>query len=164
MLGLWAGRRRVLEQPQRYPRLLVSVAVVGIGAAVLGAQPISLVLAGVVPIPDRATLELLGPLHDTTGLLGGLGYAALLSLIAVRLQARRPRPVVDAIAAAGQRSMTCYLAQSIVWAVAFTPFLLDLSDPLTVAGTALLAATTWLGTVLLADWMPGPGGAGRSRC
>ena len=45
--------------------------------------------------------------------------------------------------------MTCYLAQSVVWAVAFTPFLLDLSGPLTVATTALLATATWLATVAL---------------
>ena len=109
-------------------------------------------LAGVVTAPDRSTLELLGPLHDATGILGGFGYAALLALLAVRLQAR-PRPVVDAIAAVGQRSMTCYLAQSVVWAVVFTPFLLDLSDNLTVTTTALLAAATWLATVALADWM-----------
>jgi uncharacterized membrane protein YeiB len=49
--------------------------------------------------------------------------------------------------------MTCYLAQSVVWAVVFTPFLLDLSGTLTVATTALLATTTWLITVGLADWM-----------
>jgi uncharacterized membrane protein YeiB len=41
----------------------------------------------------------------------------------------------------------------VVWSVAFTPFLLDLSDTLTVATTAVLAATTWLATVALADWM-----------
>ena len=61
--------------------------------------------------------------------------------------------MVEAVAATGQRSMTCYLAQSIVWAVAFTPFLLDLSGTLTVTTTALLATATWLATVLLADWM-----------
>ncbi|GAA2024412.1 hypothetical protein GCM10009779_05550 [Polymorphospora rubra] len=110
-------------------------------------------LAGVLTPPDRSALELFGSLHDATGVLGGFGYAALLSLIAVRLPARGPRPMVDAIAAVGQRSMTCYLAQSVIWAVVFTPFLLDLSDPLTVAGTALLATTTWLITVLLADRM-----------
>lgn len=152
VIGLWAGRRRILEQPERHRRLLHVTASIGIGAAVLGAQPVSLMLAGVVTPPDQPTLELLGPLHDATGMLGGFGYAALLSLIAVRLQAR-PRPVVDAIAAVGQRSMTCYLAQSVVWAVVFTPFLLDLSDTLTVTTTALLAATTWLITVVLADWM-----------
>ena len=49
--------------------------------------------------------------------------------------------------------MTCYLAQSLVWSVVFTPFLLDLSDTLTVASTALLAIATWMATVVLADWM-----------
>jgi uncharacterized membrane protein YeiB len=151
-IGLWAGRRRILEQPERHRTLLRVAAWAGIGAAALGAQPISLMLAGAVTPPDRPSLELLGPLHDATGVLGGIGYAALLSLIAVRLQARRSRPV-EAIAAAGQRSMTCYLAQSVVWAAAFTPFLLDLSGTLTVATTALLAVATWLGTVVLADWM-----------
>jgi uncharacterized protein len=49
--------------------------------------------------------------------------------------------------------MTCYLAQSVVWAVVFTPFLLDLSGHLTVATTALLAVTTWLATVVMAEQM-----------
>jgi uncharacterized protein len=74
-------------------------------------------------------------------------------LLAVRLPSRRHRPVVDALAATGQRSMTCYLAQSVVWALAFTPFLLDLAGTLTVSTTALLACLTWMLTVVLADWM-----------
>ncbi|GAA3395747.1 DUF418 domain-containing protein [Cryptosporangium minutisporangium] len=152
-LGLWAGRRRILEQPDRHRTLLRVTAAVGIPAAVLGAQPVALVLAGAVGVPDRPTLELLGPLHDTTGVLGGCGYAALLCLVALRLDAGPSRPLVDAIAATGQRSMTCYLAQSVVWTVAFTPFLLDLSGTLTVASTALLATTTWLATVALAETM-----------
>lgn len=53
----------------------------------------------------------------------------------------------------GQRSLTCYLSQSVVWAVAFTPYLLDLSHTLTTTTTALLAVATWLATVLLADRM-----------
>jgi uncharacterized membrane protein YeiB len=161
MIGLWAGRRRILEQAERHRTLLRITAWVGIGAAVLGAQPVSLALAGVVSTPDRSALDLLGPLHDSAGTLGGFGYAALLSLVALRLQARPgPTPVVDALAAAGQRSMTCYLAQSVVWSVAFTPFLLDLSGTLTVATTALLAVATWLATVVLADRMRRAGNRG----
>ncbi|GAB2813988.1 hypothetical protein GCM10027073_52770 [Streptomyces chlorus] len=60
---------------------------------------------------------------------------------------------MNAIAAAGQRSMTCYLAQSVIWALVFTPFLLDLSAVLTVTTTALLALATWIATVLLAHHM-----------
>lgn len=151
LVGVWAGRRRVLERPEQHLTLLRVTAAVGTGAAVLGAQPIALVLAGTVPTPGQQVLELIGPLHGATGTLGGLGYAALLSLLALRLGAGRP--VADAIAATGQRSMTCYLAQSVVWTVAFTPFLLDLSGTLTVATTALLAVATWLATVVLADRM-----------
>ena len=152
LVGLWAGRRRILEQPERHRRLLQVTAFAGIGIAALGAQPVSLVLSGVLPAPGEETLAVLGPLHDTAGILGGFGYAALVALAALRLDSRRG-PAVDAIAAVGQRSMTCYLAQSVVWTVVFTPFLLDLSDDLTVATTALLAIGTWLVTVALAEWM-----------
>ncbi|MGA5111278.1 DUF418 domain-containing protein [Streptomyces pseudogriseolus] len=149
LLGLWAGRRRILEQPERYGTLLRMTAAVGVGVAVLGAQPVSLMLAGTVPVPDRPTLELLGPLHDATGILGGLGYAATVTLLARRLDNRRGR-VVEAVAATGQRSMTCYLTQSVIWALVFTPFLLDLSATLTVTRTALLALATWTATLPLA--------------
>ncbi|MEL7977679.1 DUF418 domain-containing protein [Isoptericola sp. F-RaC21] len=156
LLGLWAGRRRVLEQPARYRAALTVTAVAGIAAAVLGAQPMALPVAGVVPVPDAATLDGAVALHTASGTLGGLGYAALVVLLAARLERRydgRRGPVVEALAALGQRSMTCYLAQSVVWAVVFTPFLLDLSGVLGVTGTAALAVATWLATLLLADRM-----------
>ncbi|MDI6100910.1 DUF418 domain-containing protein [Actinoplanes sp. NEAU-A12] len=156
-VGLWAGRRRILERPAHHLPLLRAVAAGGIGAAVLGAQPIALLLAGATTAPAQPALERLAALHGMTGTLGGLGYAALLSLLALRLDRRpegpRPGPMTAAIAAAGQRSMTCYLMQSVTWAVVFTPLLLDLSGTLTVTGTALLATATWAATVLLADRM-----------
>ncbi len=151
-LGVWAGWRRILEQPEHHRRFLVIIAVGGIGAATLGAQPIALLLAGATEAPAPHVLPWLASLHATTGTLGGVGYAALFSLLATRLAVRRG-PVVDAIAAAGQRSMSCYLMQSVTWAVVFTPFLLDLSGTLTVTATALLAATTWGVTVIIADRM-----------
>jgi len=159
LVGLWVGRRRILEQPATYRRLLTVTAAVGIGVAVLGAQPVSLMLAGATGVPDDGTLHMVAALHDATGVLGGFGYAALIALLATRLEGRDSR-VVDALAATGQRSMTCYLAQSVVWTLAFAPFLLDLSGTLTVAGTALMATMTWVVTVLLADWMRRAGNRG----
>ncbi|MCD4536457.1 DUF418 domain-containing protein [Nocardioides sp. cx-169] len=158
-LGLWAGRRRVLEQPARHRTLLGLTATLGIGAAALGAQPIALMRVGVVDPPKQTTLELWGPWHDATGVLGGFGYAALVALLAGPL-GRRAGRVVHALVAVGQRSMTCYLAQSVVWAVIFTPFLLDLSGTLSVASTALVATATWLLTALLADRMARTGRRG----
>ncbi|MBB2948412.1 putative membrane protein YeiB [Actinoplanes lutulentus] len=150
-VGLWAGRRRVLERPERFRGLLLTTAMIGIPVAVLGAQPFALIVSGV---SDARLAGWAVALHSTTGTLGGFGYAALVALVATRLDAggRRHR-LVAAVAAAGERSMSCYLMQSVTWAVVFTPFLLDLSGRLTVAGTALLAAVTWVVTVVIADGM-----------
>jgi uncharacterized protein len=150
LIGLWAGRRRILERPAEHFRLLRATAAAGVTIAVLGAQPVALTLARVIDRPTGDTLSLVGPLHDVSGTIGGFGYAALIVLIAMRI--RRGR-LTEAIAATGQRSLTCYLMQSVVWTVAFTPYLLDLSDTLTVATTALLATATWMLTVFLADRM-----------
>ncbi len=152
LVGIWAGRRRLLEQPERHRALLVTTAAVGIGGAVLGAQPVALLLSRVIESPSPDALSYLGPLHDASGVLGGFGYAALAALLSIRLAPHAGR-VTRALAATGQRSMTCYLCQSVVWAIVFTPYLLDLSDTLTVTTTALLAMGTWLATVVLADWM-----------
>jgi uncharacterized protein len=152
LVGLVAGRARVLEEPARHRRLLTLTAAAGIGAAALGAQPASLMLAGVTSTPDAGTLAVIGSLHDSTGVLGGFGYAAVIALLAIRLSGQGSR-VVGAIAATGQRSLTSYLTQSVVWALVFTPFLLNLSSALAVASTALLATATWSATVMLADQM-----------
>ncbi|WP_433167675.1 DUF418 domain-containing protein [Kribbella sp. CA-247076] len=152
LIGLWAGRRRILERPAEHLTLLRTTAVAGITVAIVGALPVSLVVGGVIDRPSHDTLSIIGPLHDTVGVFGGFGYAALIVLIALRLGDRRGR-FTQAIVAVGQRSLTCYLAQSVVWAVVFTPFLLDLSRTLSTTTTALLAVATWLATVVLADRM-----------
>ncbi|MGW6200568.1 DUF418 domain-containing protein [Kribbella sp. NPDC055110] len=154
LIGLWAGRRRILERPAEHRTLLRTTALLGLTIAILGALPVSLVVGGVLTRPSDHALTILGPLHDATGVFGGFGYAALIVLIAHRLSRSggdRRGAVTRAIAAVGQRSLTCYLAQSVVWAIVFTPYLLDLSHTLTTTTTALLAVATWLATVLIAD-------------
>lgn len=159
LLGIWAGRRRVLERPSEHRGLLLVVAIGGLATAWIGAQPAALLASGVVSGADPAVLEVIGPLHDVSGVLGGLGYAAAIALLSERA-GQPPGRVVTALAATGQRSMTCYLAQSVVWWVVFTPYLLDLSGRLGVAATAALATLTWAATVLLADTMRRAGNRG----
>lgn len=149
LIGIWAGRRRVLERPEHYQRLLQTTSAIGITAAVAGALPVSLWIAG---LTNQPRADLFGPLHDATGTLGGFGYAALIALIAIRLK-DHPGRITNAIAATGQRSLTCYLTQSVVWTVAFTPYLAGLADNLSITATALLATATWLLTVVIADQM-----------
>lgn len=49
LIGVWAGRMRLLEQPARFRRLLTRVVLVGFPIAVLGAQPVALQAVGVDP-------------------------------------------------------------------------------------------------------------------
>lgn len=157
LIGILAARARLLELPGQHLTLLRCVAGFGISTAILGGLPVGLVLAGVIDQPAANTLGLLGTLHDATGHFGGLGYAAAIALLANRISATptnvgRGR-VVTALAAVGQRSMTCYLAQSLVWTLAFAPYAFNLTPHLTVTSLAGIAVATWLATVLLANWM-----------
>ena len=102
-------------------------------------------------------------MHDALGVFSGFGYAALIALVAARLGSRRG-PVVTALSAVGQRSMTCYLSQSVVWTPVFTPGLLGLASELSVAGTALLAVATWVVTIGVAEALRRTHRRGRSRC
>ena len=156
LLGVWAGRRRLLDEPERHRPLLIRVAVLGVGLAAAGGLPMALMAASWWPDPSEAATVLAGVAHALTGYAGGVGYAAIAGLIAVWVRNRnrdRPGPVVTALAACGQRSMTCYLLQSVVFVAVLAAYGGGLGNRFGLATTAALAVATWALTVLLADGM-----------
>jgi uncharacterized protein len=160
LVGIWAGRSRLLDEPARHRRLLVRVAGAGITIAAAGAVPHAFVTTGFWH-PGTGALVALGTLHTITGYAGGLGYAALVGLVAARLSGRAAGPVTNALAACGRRSMTCYLAQSVAWLLLLEPYLADLSGTMGVAAAAAVGLGVWLVTVVAADLLhradrPGP--------
>jgi len=161
LIGMWAGRRRLLDEPERHRRLLARVASAGITIAAVGAVPHALVTTGLWH-PDTAALVVVGTLHTAVGYAGGLGYAALIGLVAARLAERAaPGPVTNALVACGRRSMTCYLAQSVAWFLLLEPYLADLIGTMGVTAAAAVGLGIWLITVLVADLLhragrPGP--------
>ncbi|MDQ5856028.1 MAG: DUF418 domain-containing protein [Actinomycetota bacterium] len=154
-LGVWAGRRRLLDEPEQHRPLLVRVAVLGVGLAAAGGLPMALMAASWWPDPSEAATVLAGVAHSLTGYAGGVGYAAIAGLIAVWVRNRnqdRPGPVVTALAACGQRSMTCYLLQSVVFVAVLAAYGGGLGSRLGLVETAVLATVTWMVTLLLAEW------------
>jgi uncharacterized membrane protein YeiB len=165
LVGIWAGRRRLLDEPERHRRFLARVAVAGIAIAAVGAVPHALVTTGLWHFnPGTGVLIVLGALHTLVGYAGGLGYAALVGLVAARLSRlalAEPGPATNALAACGQRSMTCYLAQSVAWLLLLEPYTADLGGALGVAAAAAVGLGVWLVTVVAADLLrragrPGP--------
>ncbi|MBM7786142.1 DUF418 domain-containing protein [Tenggerimyces flavus] len=152
LIGVWAGRRRILDEPERFRSLLTKVSTWGVAGAIVGGIPLALVAAQVIPVTSISLTYGLGVLHTATGYLGGIGYAAAIALLATRIGTQRG-VVVEALAATGQRSMTSYLLQSVIWTTLFLPYTLNLGAHLGVAATALISIGAWALTVVLAALM-----------
>jgi uncharacterized protein len=154
LLGVWAARRRLLDDPERHRQFLLRVAVLGVGLATVGGLPWALVRASWWEPSSEVVAMLAGVVHILTGYGGGVGYAAIAGLVAIRVRNRdRAGPVVTALAACGQRSMTCYLLQSVVFVAVLAAYGGGLGNRLGLAEIAILATATWALTVLLADGM-----------
>ncbi|MFG1755774.1 DUF418 domain-containing protein [Streptosporangium sandarakinum] len=118
MLGTWAARRRLLDEPERHRTPLRRVTLICLSVALAGRLPGALLLSGAwtPPVPWAAVLA-----HTLTGQAGGIGLAALMGLIATR---SRLGPLTAALAALGRRSLTFYLFQSAMFLALFHPFML----------------------------------------
>lgn len=155
LLGVWAARRRLLDEPGCHQRFLRHAAVLGIGLAAVGGLPWALVRATWWRPSSESVSLLAGGLHTFSGYAGGVGYAAVAGLVAIQVQhrGRRPGPVITALAACGQRSMTCYLLQSVVFVAVLAAYGGGLGNRLGLLEIAAVATLTWALTVLLADAM-----------
>lgn len=150
LIGVWAARQRILEEPGRYRSLLWRVAVTGTVISVAGGLPLATITSGMWTDAAAGATLALAVLHVLTGYAGGCALAAAVALLALRLEGRHGR-AVTAVAACGRRSMSCYVWQSVVWLVLFAPYALGLGDRVSVFGSALVASGTWCGGVLLAE-------------
>jgi uncharacterized protein len=151
LLGVWAGRRRLPDEPQHHPTFLLRVAVLGVALAAAGGLPWALARANWWDPPSEAVAVIAGVVQTLTGFAGGLGYAAIAGLVTIHMQ-RRNR-VISALAACGQRSMTCYLLQSVVFVAVLAAYGGGLGSRLVFTEVILLAILTWVLTVLLGAWM-----------
>jgi uncharacterized protein len=112
---------------------------------VLGGLPLALVTAGVWASPPVPVLLMAGALHALSGYAGGLGYAALFGLLAIRIAERgRPGAVARALRACGQRSLSCYRAQSAAFVALLPAWTLGLGALARVWQAALVGLGTWL--------------------
>ncbi|KUM67389.1 DUF418 domain-containing protein [Streptomyces curacoi] len=152
LLGFWAARRRILEEPGRHLRLLRRTAVSGIAVGWLGGLPAALAHVGALDVPDDAQSEegALTILRDVTGNAAGIGYVAAVALFAhwwTHRPGRRGATAVVAVSAVGKRSLSCYLAHSLIFSPLLAAWGLGLGEHLTSATMAVFAVGVWLVTV-----------------
>lgn len=152
LIGLLASRHRVLEEPGRHLPLLRRTAVVGIAIGWAFGLLQALVHVGALTFPAPAGLV---DLHLYTGVFAGVGYAALFALLAHRITSRGTTPPlpVRAVVALGRRSMSGYIAQSLVWTPVLAASGLAVGGLLSSWSAMLVGIGTWLVTVVLAHAM-----------
>ncbi|MGW0484805.1 DUF418 domain-containing protein [Nonomuraea sp. NPDC003214] len=147
LAGVWAARRRLLEEPDR--PFLVRAAWVTTVVSVAGALPAALMQTGLWTDPSAAALWAAAIAQPLTGYAGGIGMAAIIALVALR----PGNAVSTAVQALGQRSMSFYLFQSIVFVAVFFPYGLGLQDDLGLAGASGVAVATWVASIAAAELM-----------
>lgn len=165
LVGLVAARVRILEEAARHQKLLVIVAVVGAGAAVATGVPAGLADFGYI---DGDGAEFLS---EAAGLLAGPGLIAVIALSCIPVQ-RRIRAAAERgetlvppwplamLQALGQRSMSGYVAQSVLFGVLATSWMLDLFDGESTTIICLWATGVWAVTVVAAWLLAKAGKAG----
>lgn len=158
LIGVWAGRKRLLEDAVTHRRLLVRTAWIGTTVSIVCAAPLGAINAGWVGLEPLPTGVLVA-VHNLSGIAGGLGYLAIFALIGHRLQGRQGL-VASALAATGQRSLTAYLTMSVLIAVAFAPWGLGLGVTISVTAAALASFACWVLALLLCVGLARAGRAG----
>lgn len=151
LLAFWAARRRILEEPGAHLPLLRRVAVIGLSVAWGFGLLHGLEHIGVYALPEPVFWVFFAT-QSTSGLFGGLGYVALFGLLGHRIatRGRPPGAATVAVTAVGQRSLSCYLAQSVIAAPALSAWGFGLGAVFGSAATALFAVGLWLTTVVIA--------------
>ncbi|MFC3996748.1 DUF418 domain-containing protein [Nocardiopsis sediminis] len=149
LIGLLAARHRLLDEPARHLPLLRRLAVAGISVGWLAGLPLALQHIGAIA---PAYVPVFSGLHLYAGIFTGVGYAALFGLIAhwIATRGRQRSLPVRALVSLGRRSMSGYLAQSLVWGPVLAAWGLGLGVYLSSWSAMLVAVATWLVTVAVA--------------
>jgi uncharacterized membrane protein YeiB len=153
-LGALMARARLLEDVPAHRLRLTQLTRWGLAVGLLGAVPLTAVLVldpAHAHLDSELLLGILGVLHQLSGLVGGIGLAAVAALVAERFRERfrggEPGVLgrlVRGIEALGAVSLSAYLAQSLLCLVLFPPYTLDLGAQLGTAGAAVLVLAGWL--------------------
>ncbi len=151
LAGIAIARAGWLDRPWEHVELLRRVAVAGLVTGLVGGLPYALLVAQFGDA-GRFGTAVLGGLHAVTGTAMGIGYVCLFGLWAAHrhLAGAGRSGVAGLLSAVGERSLTCYLLQSLLLAPLLAPWGLALGGRIGTAQAYGIAVLAWLLTVLVA--------------
>ncbi|MFE8696043.1 DUF418 domain-containing protein [Cytobacillus sp. FJAT-53684] len=146
LIGIWAGRKRLLIDSHLYHTKLKKIASIGITISIIGALPLVMIDKGWEPSFFAAGI--IWAVHIITGMAAGIGYAALFGVIGNSI--KNPRWLTNSLTALGKRSLTFYVLNETLLVILLSPVAFDLGGRLTNTGVTLIAISVWILAVIFA--------------
>jgi uncharacterized protein len=147
LLGIWAGRKRLLIDSHLHHNKLKTIATIGISISIIGALPLFMI--NKVWEPSFFVAGTILGVHIITGMAAGLGYATLFGVIGNLI--KNPGWVTNSLTALGKRSLTFYVINETLLVILLSPVALSLGGTLTNTGVTLVAISIWIIAVLIAS-------------
>ncbi|MFY0760613.1 DUF418 domain-containing protein [Metabacillus dongyingensis] len=146
LIGIWAGRKRLLTDSYRHHNKLKIIAAIGITISITGALP--LVMINKVWEPSFFVAGIIYGVHIITGIAGGLGYAALFGFLGNFI--KNPGWVTSSLTALGKRSLTFFILNETLLVILLSPAALGLGGILNNTGVTFIALSIWILAVVIA--------------
>jgi uncharacterized membrane protein YeiB len=159
LIGVLIARAGLIDRPWDHRRRLALLAAGGVTLGVVGGLPHALNVAGWWDVPVGAAY-LAASVHALTGVAAGLAYICLFALVAAAVRGRGTPVVLRPLAATGERSLTCYLLQSVALAPLMSAWGFGLGAELGSAQAYALAIAVWGSTVVVATALAAVGNRG----
>ncbi|WP_245625692.1 DUF418 domain-containing protein [Corynebacterium lowii] len=152
IVGLLMARTLMLHEVPAHRRGLKIWAAIAFAFILLVGLPWGLAEIGVLPASWTTPLY---ALNQAAGFITGPGLVAAIALAVQPAQRRWDRegsmnPAIYSLVALGKRSMSGYVAQSVVFFVVILPFTLNIAEGMGATGKSLIAVGVWAVTVALA--------------
>ncbi|MGX6445193.1 DUF418 domain-containing protein [Neobacillus sp. K501] len=152
LIGILVARFQIIDRPKSHKKFLYMAAIFGLFISTAGGIPMALMSSLFWTSYNDVWEVTAKSLHTITGYAGGVGWTALIGLLVIKLEGKDGL-IIKAIAALGQRSLTFYLFQSILFVLILAPYAGGLGGQISQLGSDLIASLVWLISVLVANFM-----------
>ncbi|MDT9025567.1 DUF418 domain-containing protein [Rossellomorea yichunensis] len=152
LMGILVARFQVIDHPIRHKKALLTVGILGLFLSTAGGIPMALMSSLFWTSYSDGLEAMAKSLHTITGYAGGVGWTALIGLFVIKVEGKSGR-FTKAIAALGQRSLSFYLFQSVMFVLILAPYAGGLGGHINQLWSDVVAVLVWIFTVMIAHYM-----------
>ncbi|TSB46627.1 DUF418 domain-containing protein [Alkalicoccobacillus porphyridii] len=141
LLGIWAGRKKLLNEDPDHKPFLKKLAIIGIAISIFGAIPQALYSNELLEFSPLFS-GLIFTLHLATGIIGGMSYAAIFALIGPKLIQKQT--LIQPITALGKRSLTFFIVNEALLVMFLSSYTLNLGETMGLTVSWSIAFGIWM--------------------